>query len=70
MSLPTKELLLQQMLAEEKGVSIIMRFQPSSLPILKIAMVGLTAEEAQEKGLNITIGSFPFQALGRSIANQ
>ncbi len=34
----------------------------------EIAMVGLTAEEAQGKGLNINIGSFPFQALGKSIA--
>lgn len=34
----------------------------------EIAMVGMTAEEAQEKGLNINIGNFPFQALGKSIA--
>ncbi|WP_194848237.1 dihydrolipoyl dehydrogenase [Candidatus Neptunochlamydia vexilliferae] len=34
----------------------------------EIAMVGLTAEEAQEKGLNINIGTFPFQALGKSVA--
>jgi dihydrolipoamide dehydrogenase len=34
----------------------------------EIAMVGLTAEEAKEKGLNINIGTFPFQALGKSVA--
>jgi dihydrolipoamide dehydrogenase len=34
----------------------------------EIAMVGMTAEEAKEKGLNITIGTFPFQALGKSVA--
>lgn len=34
----------------------------------EIAMVGLTAEEAKEKGLNIRVGTFPFQALGKSIA--
>ncbi|MCB1071518.1 MAG: dihydrolipoyl dehydrogenase [Chlamydiia bacterium] len=34
----------------------------------EIAMVGMTAEEAQEKGLNINIGTFPFQALGKSVA--
>ncbi len=34
----------------------------------EIAMVGLTAEEARDEGLNIRIGTFPFQALGKSIA--
>ena len=34
----------------------------------EIAMVGLNAEEAKEKGLNIRIGTFPFQALGKSVA--
>lgn len=34
----------------------------------EIAMVGMTAEQAQEKGLNINIGTFPFQALGKSVA--
>ncbi|MEM8727115.1 MAG: dihydrolipoyl dehydrogenase [Chlamydiota bacterium] len=34
----------------------------------EIAMVGMTAEEAQEKGLDISIGTFPFQALGKSVA--
>lgn len=34
----------------------------------EIAMVGMTAEEAKEKGLNINIGTFPFQALGKSVA--
>jgi len=34
----------------------------------EIATVGLTAEEAQAKGLNISVGTFPFQALGKSIA--
>lgn len=34
----------------------------------EIAMVGMTAEEAKEKGLNINVGTFPFQALGKSVA--
>ncbi|MCB1106523.1 MAG: dihydrolipoyl dehydrogenase [Chlamydiia bacterium] len=34
----------------------------------EIAMVGLTKEEAEEKGLNIQVGTFPFQALGKSVA--
>jgi len=34
----------------------------------EIAMVGMTAEEAKEKGLPISIGTFPFQALGKAIA--
>ena len=34
----------------------------------EIAMVGMTSEEAKEKGLNINVGTFPFQALGKSIA--
>ncbi len=34
----------------------------------EIAMVGLTAEESEEKGLNINVGTFPFQALGKSVA--
>ncbi|MDJ0652363.1 MAG: dihydrolipoyl dehydrogenase [Simkaniaceae bacterium] len=34
----------------------------------EIAMVGMTAEEAQEKRLPINIGTFPFQALGKSVA--
>lgn len=34
----------------------------------EVATVGLTAEQAREKGLNITVGTFPFQALGKSVA--
>jgi dihydrolipoamide dehydrogenase len=34
----------------------------------EIAMVGLTAEQAKESGKEISIGKFPFQALGKSIA--
>lgn len=34
----------------------------------EIAMVGLTAEEAKKKGLNVNVGTFPFQALGKSVA--
>lgn len=34
----------------------------------EIASVGLTAEQATEKGLNFSVGTFPFQALGKSIA--
>jgi dihydrolipoamide dehydrogenase len=34
----------------------------------EIAMVGMTAEEAKEKGLSINVGTFPFQALGKSVA--
>lgn len=34
----------------------------------EIASVGLTAEQAKEKGLNFSVGTFPFQALGKSIA--
>lgn len=34
----------------------------------EIATVGLTAEQAAEKGHDISIGMFPFQALGKSVA--
>ena len=34
----------------------------------EIASVGLTVEQAQKKGLDFSIGTFPFQALGKSIA--
>ncbi len=34
----------------------------------EIATVGLTLEEAQEKGLEAKVGSFPFQALGKAQA--
>ena len=34
----------------------------------EIATVGMTLEQAQEAGYNATIGKFPFQALGKSIA--
>ncbi len=34
----------------------------------EIAMVGLTQEEAIEKGYNAGVGKFPFQVLGKSIA--
>jgi dihydrolipoamide dehydrogenase len=34
----------------------------------EIASVGLTEEEALEKGYQISIGKFPFQALGKSMA--
>lgn len=34
----------------------------------EIAMVGMTAEEAKEKGLNVNVGTYPFQALGKSVA--
>jgi len=35
----------------------------------EIAMVGMTAEQAAETGKEISIGKFPFQALGKSIAS-
>ena len=35
----------------------------------EIAMVGLTAEKATKKGLQIEVGRFPFGALGKSIAS-
>lgn len=34
----------------------------------EIAMVGMTAEQAQQTGKEISIGKFPFQALGKSVA--
>ncbi|NGX50301.1 MAG: Dihydrolipoyl dehydrogenase [Chlamydiae bacterium] len=34
----------------------------------EIASVGLTAEMAEERGIDFTVGTFPFQALGKSIA--
>jgi dihydrolipoamide dehydrogenase len=34
----------------------------------EIAMVGLSLEEAQNSGKEISVGKFPFQALGKSIA--
>ncbi len=34
----------------------------------EIATVGMTLEEAKSEGYNATIGQFPFQALGKSIA--
>ena len=34
----------------------------------EIAMVGLTPEEAKDKGLSFNIGNFPFKALGKSVA--
>ncbi|MCP5492206.1 MAG: dihydrolipoyl dehydrogenase [Chlamydiales bacterium] len=36
----------------------------------EIATVGLTLEEAKEKGYAATLGQFPFQALGKSLAAQ
>lgn len=35
----------------------------------EIATVGLTLEQAQEAGYGATVGKFPFQALGKSIAS-
>jgi dihydrolipoamide dehydrogenase len=35
----------------------------------EIATAGLTAEEAEKRGLQVKIGKFPFVALGRAIAN-
>jgi dihydrolipoamide dehydrogenase len=35
----------------------------------EIAMVGMTAEQASSTGKEISIGKFPFQALGKSIAS-
>lgn len=34
----------------------------------EIASVGLTAEEAQQKGIEVQIGKFPFSALGKAMA--
>jgi len=34
----------------------------------EIATVGMTEEEAKEKGYNIKVGKFPFSALGKSVA--
>jgi dihydrolipoamide dehydrogenase len=34
----------------------------------EIAMVGLTAEEAKAKGIDVAIGKFPFSVLGRAMA--
>ncbi len=34
----------------------------------EIAMVGMTLEEAQKTGKEVSVGKFPFQALGKSIA--
>ncbi|NYE56581.1 dihydrolipoyl dehydrogenase [Carboxydothermus ferrireducens] len=34
----------------------------------EIAMVGLTSQEAEEKGLKIITGKFPFQASGKAVA--
>lgn len=34
----------------------------------EVAMVGMTVEQAQESGLPVAIGKFPFQALGKSVA--
>jgi dihydrolipoyl dehydrogenase len=36
--------------------------------IPEVATVGMTLEQAQEAGYNATLGKFPFQALGKSIA--
>ncbi|MEM7174871.1 MAG: dihydrolipoyl dehydrogenase [Chlamydiota bacterium] len=34
----------------------------------EIATVGLTAEEAQEQGYAVSVGTFPFRALGKAVA--
>lgn len=34
----------------------------------EVAMVGMTPEQAQEAGLPVAIGKFPFQALGKAVA--
>lgn len=34
----------------------------------EIAMVGLTAEEAKAKGIDVAVGKFPFSALGKAMA--
>ena len=35
----------------------------------EIGMVGLTEEEARKEGYHVSVGTFPFQALGKSIAS-
>ena len=35
----------------------------------EIASVGLTQEQAKEKGISFSVGTYPFQALGKSIAS-
>src|SRR5436190_11596330 len=36
----------------------------------ELAGVGLTEDEAKEKGMNVRIGKFPFRANGRALANE
>ena len=55
------------------GGEAIMHYEdvPSVIFTLpEIAMVGLTLEQAQEKGYSAVTGKFPFQALGKAVATQ
>src|ERR1041385_6126850 len=36
----------------------------------ELAGVGITEDQAQEKGLNVRVGKFPFRANGRALANE
>lgn len=53
------------------GVEVEMHYNAVPAVIFthpEIAMVGMTLEEAQEKGFNAKVGKFPFIALGKAVA--
>ncbi len=53
------------------GKEVVMHYNAVPAVIFtspEIATVGLTLEQAQEKGRNAVVGAFPFQALGKSAA--
>lgn len=63
----------QGVIAASNAVGHLMRMNYNSVPSVifthpEIATVGLSLEQALEKGYKATTGSFPFQALGKSQA--
>lgn len=65
----------QGLIAAENAAGMSNTMHYNAIPAVifttpEIAMVGMTLEEAKEKGYNATIGKFPFQALGKSQATR
>ena len=65
----------QGLIAAENAAGMTNTMHYNAIPAVifttpEIAMVGMTLEEAKEKGYNATVGTFPFQALGKSQATR
>ena len=64
----------QAMVAAENACSYPSSIHYEAVPAVvftspEIATVGITPEKAQELGYNVTVGAFPFQALGKAQAS-